>query len=222
MSHILSRAFSIWWRDVVLLLLLNVAWFLLQIPIVTGPPATAMVYAMAQGSVEGEYWNWRDAWGALRKLFWPAWRWGVINVLVWVPGLWNLAAYWQEASITWFLLRLVWIGSLTLWLALNLFYWPFWLAQDDKTMLNTYRNCGRFLLLHPAMSLLLLVFCTMLAAISLVTTLPFTLALISWLALIGITAVQHSLSTHQLKPELLLSKSHKDERDQASSAKPER
>jgi hypothetical protein len=55
----------------------------------------------------------------------------------------NLLAY-AEAAGVWNALRMVWVVALVLWGSLNLFYWPFWLAQDDKSMWNTYANCGRF------------------------------------------------------------------------------
>ncbi len=176
------------------MLLLNAAWFVLQIPVVTGPPATAMVYALVQRSADGEYWGPRDAWREFRALFWPAWRWGLLNALIWLVGISNLVSYWQAPGILWFTLRLLWIGALTMWLALNFFYWPFWLAQDDTSLRNTYRNCGRFLLLHPGPALTLVGLSIILAVVSLITTLPFTLGLMCWLALLGTTAVQRSLA----------------------------
>lgn len=192
-----TRAFRLWWEELVIMLLLNVAWFLLQIPVVTGPPATAMVYAMVLRSKEGVYWGPRDAWGAFGELFWPAWRWGLANALVWGVGLWNLVIYWQAAGAVWFALRLLWIAVLTVWLALNFSYWPFWLAQGDRSLVTTYRNCGRFLLLHPGLSLALIVFALTLATASLVLTLPFTLALMCWLALLGLVAVESSLAVQK-------------------------
>lgn len=195
--HIVTRAFRVWWDELVIMLLLNVVWFLLQIPVITGPPATAMVYAMALRSKEGVYWGPRDAWEAFRELFWPAWRWGLGNALVCGVGLWNLVTYWQTAGGVWLVLRLLWIAVLTVWMALNLFYWPFWLAQEDRSLINTYRNCSRFLLLHPGLALVLVIFAATLAAVSLVLTLPFTLALMCWMALIGLGAVSYSLTTQE-------------------------
>ncbi|HZD11416.1 MAG TPA: DUF624 domain-containing protein [Candidatus Binatia bacterium] len=200
LAKILSRALRLWWQEVVVLLVLNAAWFLLQIPVLTGPPATAMLYAMVRRSMDGEYWNLRDAWRAFRELFWSAWRWGLANALVWIVGIWNLAVYWRASGAIWFALRLLWIGALAVWLALNFFYWPFWLAQEDRSLLNTYRNCARFLLLHAGLAFMLVVFSVVLTVLSLVTTLPFTLALTCWLALLGLAAVQHSLAIQANKP----------------------
>ena len=179
------------------MLVLNAAWFVLQIPVVTGPPATASVYAMVRRSAEGEYWGPREAWQEFRSLFWPAWRWGLLNVLVWFVGLSNLISYWQAPGTQWFALRLLWIGTLTLWLSVNFFYWPFWLAQDDRSMRNTYRNCGRFMLLHPGLALALVGLSVILTVVSLVTTLPFTLVLMCWLALLGTISVQQAVAAQK-------------------------
>ena len=196
---IISTSFRLWWDDLVVMLLLNAAWFLLQLPVVTGPPATAAVYAMIQKRVEGDYWGPREAWDALRRLFWPAWQWGVLNLVVWFVGLVNLFVYWRTPGALWFLLRLLWIGGLTIWLMLNLFYWPFWLAQADKSLRTTYANCARFLLRHPLSALFLTAVSVALTAVSLITTLPFTLGLICWLALMGVVAVQQSLALKETK-----------------------
>ena len=197
---VIRRAFGVWWNEWIVMIVLNAAWLLLQLPVITSAPATAVVYAMAQKSYDGEYWGPHDAWDALWHLFWPAWRWGLLNGLFLLVVGFNLAAYRNDTAPLWGILRLIWLATLVIWLALNLFYWPFWLAQSDKSMRTTYANCGRFLLLNPWPALLLVVFSVMLAAISVATMLPFSLALICWLALIGIAAVQRSLALHKQKP----------------------
>ena len=194
---VIRRAFGVWWNEWIVMITLNAAWLFLQLPVITSAPATAVVYAMAQKSYDGEYWGPRDAWDAFRRLFWPAWRWGLVNGLFLLVVAFNLLAYRNAGGTLWLLLRLIWLLSLTIWLALNLFYWPFWLAQADRSMRTTYANCGRFLLLNPWPALLLIAFSGLLAAISIVTILPFSLALICWLALIGIAAVQRSLTLHK-------------------------
>lgn len=191
---ILVTAFRLWWDDWVPMLLLNAGWFLLQLPVLTGPPATAMVYALVRQRYEGDYWGPREAWDALRRLSLPAWKWALLNLVVWLVSVANLFVYWRAPGTMWFLLRLLWIAGLTMWLMLNLFYWPFWLAQADKSLRTTYANCGRFLLRHPLSAVFLTAVSVALTVVSLVTTLPFTLGLICWLALLGVVAVEESLA----------------------------
>ncbi len=197
---VLSRALRLWWDDWVPFLLLNAAWFLLQLTIVGGPPATATVYALVRESHDGVYWGPRDAWAAFRRHFWPAWRWGLPNLAFLLVAVFNFAAYWDTPGLSWALLRLLWGLTLFVWSGLNLFYWPFWLAQEDKSLRTTYANAARFFLLNPAAGLILTALSIVLTLASLVLTLPFTLALICWLACMGTVAVQRSLERRRSRP----------------------
>ena len=192
--RVIGQAFKLWWDQWFILTILNIGWFLAQLLIVTGPPATAVLYAMTKRTMDGDFWDHREAGAAFRQLFWPAWRWGLINLLVVGVAAFNLLAYEATDDGLWPLLGPIWIIALILWGSLNLFYWPFWLEQADKSLRNTYANCGRFLLLNIWQAPLLIVICALLAVISVLTTLPFTLALLVWLALLGSTAVSHSLT----------------------------
>lgn len=197
---VLKRAFKLWWDEWFILTVLHIGWFLAQFLIVTGPPATAVLYAMVRRSMDGDYWDHRDVWSALRRLFWPAWRWAALNLVVGGVALFNLFVYQGDTGGMWPLLRMVWLAVLALWCSLNLFYWPFWLAQSDKSMRTAYANCGRFLLLNVWQAPLLILACVVLAVLSVLTTLPFTLALFVWLALVAETAVRQSMSAMSLEP----------------------
>ena len=190
---VVGRAFAAWWGEWPLLMLLNLAWLALQIPIVTGPPATAAMYAMARRVADGEGVGPRQAWQSLRAMFWPAWGWGAVNLVLAVVVIGNFAAYGAAPGLGWAALRLAW-GSLTvLWIAINLFYWPFWLAQADQRMVTTLRNALVMCLKAPGFGLTLLVICAALAVVSVLVTLPLAAALVSWLALIGVLAVDAAL-----------------------------
>ncbi len=191
--HVIWRAFGVWWDQWFILTILNIAWLVAQLLVVTGPPATAVLFAMTHRTLDGDFWDHHEVGQAFREMFWPAWRWGALNLLVIGVAAFNLLAYADDAGV-WNVLRMVWLVALVLWGSLNLFYWPFWLEQDDKSLWNTYANCGRFLLLNIWQTPLLLLVCALLTVISVVTTLPFTLALMVWLGLLAGTAVRHSLA----------------------------
>src|SRR5216683_1221340 len=91
--RVVGRAFSLWWGELLLLTVLNLAWLVLQIPIVTGPPATAAIYAIARRIADGELVGAKDAWLSLRQMFWPAWGWGLLNGIMAVVIVSNFAAY---------------------------------------------------------------------------------------------------------------------------------
>lgn len=194
---IIFHALRLWWRDWIGLMLLNILWFGLQIPIVTGPPATAVLYTITYRIHEGEYWEMQELWTLLRELFWPAWRWALPNVIFLLVLVGNFYAYQNAAGAGWMILRLVWGTVLVIWLLLNLFYWPFWLSQEDKSWRTTVANCGRFLLLNPWTALVLFIFCAILITVSVLVTVPLAAGAVCLLALVGVTAVQRTLKATQ-------------------------
>ena len=191
--RVIGHAFRLWWRDWLGMVFLNILWFLFQIPIVTGPPATAVLYTIMQRTYDNDYWEMQELWPLLRKLFRPAWRWAFPNVILLLVLAGNFYLYQNRAGTSWTILRLVWGTALTIWLMMNLFYWPFWLGQEDKSWRTTMANCGRFLLLNPGTALVLFIFCAILMTVSVLITVPLVAGAVCLLALVGITAVQRAL-----------------------------
>jgi len=191
---IIIRALRLWWRDWIGMVFLNILWFGLQIPIVTGPPATAVLYTIAQRVHEDELWEIQELWSLLRELFWPAWCWALPNGLFLGVMAVNLYTYQNAEGAGWLILRLFWGTLLATWLALNLFYWPFWLNQEDKSLRATFANCGRFFLLNPFPAIILVVFCVVLMTVSVLITVPLAAGAVCLLALVGVTAIKDSLT----------------------------
>lgn len=190
---ILGKATRRWWYDWTVIVIVSPVWLLAQLLIVTGPPATAVLYSLMRDTAESQYYGSAEAWRAFKQMFWPAWRWAAVNLIVWGVGLFNLLYYWPEYGYTWLALRLLWIGALSLWLAANLVYWPFWLAQSDKSLRNTYANAGRFLLLNPLPALVLTVISAGVLLVSAVTVILLVLGAAAWVALVGILTVDQAL-----------------------------
>lgn len=182
-----------WWYDWTAVLVISSVWLLAQLFVISGPPATAVLYALLQDTSAQPYWGPRDVWSEFKRLFWPAWRWALLNLIVLGIGLFNLVMYWPNSSLLWVALRLLWIAALSVWLALNFFYWPFWLAQEDQSLRNTYANCRRFLVANPLQVLVLLFVFLAILAVSLLSMLPFVLGSMAWIALAGNLAVGQAL-----------------------------
>lgn len=189
---ILSAATRRAWDEYMSVLVISAAWLLAQVLIIPGPPATAALFAMARATHDGMYWNAVDAWVAFRAQFWPAWRWGLPNLLVIIIGLYNISVFWNVPGI-WAGLRWLWLAALLVWLGLNLFYWPFYLAAADRSWRNTYANCARFWLLHPLTAAVLLAVALVVGVAAVSTLLPVVLGAVFWLALVAETAVRRSL-----------------------------
>ena len=169
---IVGHAFRLWWQEFMLLIFFNLVWLALQIPIVTGPPATAAMYVIARQLADGEFIGLRHGLDALVGNFW----------------------FYQSATgWLWTALRLLW-GIIALgWFTVNLFYWPFWLAQEQRSPRITLRNSFLFLVKRPGFALTLMLISSVLIAVSVITTLPLATALMAWLSLIGVLAVEEAL-----------------------------
>ena len=179
-----------------LLIFFNLIWLALQIPIVTGPPATAAMYVIARQLANGELIEPRHGLNALRRMFAPAWMWGAINLLIVGAVVGNFWFYQSATGWLWIGLRLVW-GVIALgWFAINLFYWPFWLAQEQHSLQLSFRNSFLFLAKRPGLALTLMLISALLIVVSVLTTLPLAAALMAWLALIGVLAVEEALHPH--------------------------
>jgi uncharacterized membrane protein YesL len=190
---IIGQALRLWWGEFMLLIFFNLFWLALQIPIVTGPPATAAMYAIARQLADGELIEPRHGLEALRRMFVPAWVWGAINLLIVGVLAGNFWLYQSATGWLWTGLRLAW-GLIALgWFAVNLFYWPFWLAQEKKSPQLALRNSFLFLAKKPALALTLMLISALLIVVSVLTTLPLGAALMAWLALIGVMAVDEAL-----------------------------
>jgi hypothetical protein len=192
-AAVIARALRLWWSEFFLLTLFNLAWLALQIPIVTGPPATAAMYVIARRLAAGEVLSPRDGWLAFRQMAWPAWRWGLVNLVVIVVILGNFWAYQDFVGWGWTALRLAWGAIAVLWLVANLFYWPFWLAQSDRRLVLALRNSLLLFLKSPGLGLALLLACLALSVVSVLVTVPLAVGLMAWLALVGVLAVDAAL-----------------------------
>lgn len=190
---ILTQALRRSWDEWISVILLSTVWLAAQVLVIPGPPATAMLFAMARRTHEGVYWSAADAWSAFRSLFWPAWKWALPNILIIGTALYNLSVFWNVPGGLWGVLRAVWFASLLLWLGLNLFYWPFWLRADDASLRTTYANCARFWLFHPGTAFVLYLVCLVVGLVCLPFALPIVLGVIFWIAMVAELAVRLSL-----------------------------
>lgn len=193
-ASILAAATRRFWDEYISALVLSSVWLLAQVLVVSGPPATAALFAMSRATHDGQYWSAADAWAAFREHFWAAWRWGLPNLLVLGLGLYNLSVFWNVPGGLWTGLRWLWAAALLTWLALNLFYWPFYFAAADRSLRNTYANCARFWLLHPATAALLALVALVVGIAGVSTLLPVVLGAAFWLALVAETAARRSLT----------------------------
>jgi uncharacterized membrane protein YesL len=193
----LKRALAHWWGELINLTLLNVVWLGCQLVVILGPPATATMYAVARRLAEGEHLFLRDVMSDFRDLFWPAWQWGLANLVVIGIALGNFYAYRSFSGPLWGLLRLLWGAILVGWLLVQVYYWPFFFEQEDRSFRTTLVNAAKMLLLDPGLGLFIAAFSLVLAVGGILLGIPLGTTLMPWLALIGTYAVRESLAVYR-------------------------
>ena len=142
-GRLIYDGFLIMWDGFWMVWLSNLLWLALLIPVITAPLAFAGLYACVHGIVHGESLDWNSFFSGIKKHFGASLRWTGANLLV----------FFVLAFYTWFfsagknLSLELWhnLGSLSLMLALvwwiiNMFTFPFMLAQEKLTYLNALRN----------------------------------------------------------------------------------
>ncbi len=187
------RALRLWWRDPFLFILLNIGWLVMQIPVITGPAATAAMYAIARKAAQDETLSPREALAEVRRLFIPALKWGLLNVLILGAAAGNFYAYRAASGPGWTALHGLWVGIALLWMAINCFYWPFWLEQEQPGIRQTLFNSALLFARRPVYALVIATVTAGFIVTSVLLTLPLGAALMAWVALIGMSAVDEEL-----------------------------
>jgi len=199
--NVIFSSFRLWWDETWMLMAFNFLWFLLQIPIVTGPPATAAMYAIARRIADEGIVEFHHGVEAFRQTFLAAWKWGAINLIIIVVVATNFLVYQNVPGTGWAIIRTIWAVVTLVWLLLNQFYWPLWLVQENRSMRNTLSNCMVILARYPGMTISLAIICAILIAASILLILPLLIFLMSWLALIETVAVKDVIQRLKHMPE---------------------
>ena len=188
---ILVQAARLAWHNAYHTLLISAVWLAAQLLVVPGPPATAVLFAMAHNTSEEAFWNAGNLWHSFRDLFVPAWMWAMPNVVVVGALAWGpLSGWWGQSGAALAGLKGMWAVLATGWLGLNLFYWPAWLAADAPSLQAGYAGSVRFWRREPVTALYIFLVCTLAAFLSLPLMLPFVLGVAFWIALAAETAVR--------------------------------
>lgn len=157
--------------DLFVTAVVNLLWLILTLLIVTAPPATVALFYVGNRKAHGEVTEVSDFFFALRHYFGPAWRWGLVNVVI-LLFLWGdvvLTGYLSQSAFARFA-QGFYLILLVIWLFLQLYTLPFLFEQEQPTLRLAWRNAAVMLGQNIGFSLALAV---ALVAVLLVSTLFF-------------------------------------------------
>lgn len=199
---IVWRAVVAWWDDMFDFFILNLLWLALSLTLIGFFPALAAMYQMAAHSVERDLMDWRKFAAALRALWLPSWRWGLLQLLIYGVGLFNFLYYQFAEGSLWVLLRVVWFVVLFVLTVMNIFYWPFFLQQEDRRLLNTYRNIIIMFAEHMGKAGFIVVFTIAFVVLSILTGVLLTFVTMPMVTLVSTLLVYDVLKPHRKTPFL--------------------
>lgn len=138
-----GRTIRDWWRELLIMGLASLAWFILSLTIVGGPPAGAALYTLARATALHEHPDIPLFVNALRAYFVRSWQLGAVGLLGTAVWLLDLFFY---AGISGDLGAIGWLGAIfifyvgLIWL-LTLFYaWALMVCRDDLKLGQLLRN----------------------------------------------------------------------------------
>lgn len=190
-----------WYYSMLGLVTINALWFVLSLTIILLPPATAGMYAATNSVAHGTGQRLGDFWEGARRWIWVSLRWALVNIVV-AAVLWSNTLFYSSLAESAALFVRVLVGSLALvWLAAQLYVWPFLIEQEDKRLRIALKNALFLTLASPLYTFILLVTLALLTLLSLATILPLAVFLMSFVALLGNRAVLERLTVYGKLPQ---------------------
>lgn len=181
------------WRRSYLYVWANLFWALLTLLVITAPAAWAGLARLGYVAHREPLVSLDDFWQGFRQ----TWKMGIllalINALFIFITVSNLMSYASQTGVGFVTLRIVWLGSLLLWLICQYFAWVFYFAMKQPTFVGALRNAAVMMLRNPLFTLGVLLILFLLMTVS--TILPAAWILIggSGMACIANSAVQDRL-----------------------------
>ncbi|HSL44657.1 MAG TPA: hypothetical protein VK897_14570 [Anaerolineales bacterium] len=143
----LGLAFRDTWQELWTILVIHVLFLLANILIIPGPPAILALFFYGNRIAHGEVANERDFLKAMRRYWKPAWRWGLLNVVVigLLTGDYYLIGKLIDTSNTADFIQGLYITLLAGWILLQLFALPFLFEQERPSVPQALRNATVFI-----------------------------------------------------------------------------
>jgi uncharacterized membrane protein YesL len=135
------------------LIILNVVWFLVSLPIISLIPATAALFYATNRLAHHQSADWRTFLEGFRLYLWRSWLWGLLNIVIIAAALSNILFY-SRTSADW----AVWVRALVflltvLWLALQVYMLPLMMEQEKPDVRLALRNSAVIFLKRPLRTL---------------------------------------------------------------------
>jgi len=199
-------SFRLTFQRIGLLLATNILWWLLTLPLITWPPATAGLFHVVRRLTnldESEQTTWRHFFEGFRYYWLKSWQLMAINLILGLVIVYGFIFYFNQTGS---ILRYVAIPvfyMMLLWISMQLYLFPLLIEQKDKQIRLIFKNALVLALGNPIFTI---AFGLLLVSVILVTTIPLNggpllLILISFLAVAQTLALQEMLGTQHKRED---------------------
>lgn len=194
--HIIRVALEDLWDNAFMVIFCSLVWLFLVMLIVPGPPATLVLFEIADRLVKKDHLlEFRDYLRSVWRRFGAGWRWGLVNLVVAVIVLVDIRTiprmFPPSIAVP---VQLAFYLALAVWIVVNLYALAFLFQQKEMQVRLALRNGSIMLLRHPLFSLVLALSTTVLLWLSLVVVIVNLLFGPMFIALVGTRAVEDRLA----------------------------
>jgi uncharacterized membrane protein YesL len=135
-----KERFMDFYYDAIPYFTLNMAWFVMSLPLVTFFPALGGLYAAALTFNQESRADWSTVWEGFKKYWWLSLRWGLLVLfgdVILAVNIW----FYLNMDQNWAVIALMLAIMISIfWMAIHQFSFPLLLLQDEKKILLAIRN----------------------------------------------------------------------------------
>ena len=154
------------WDALIPIVGINIAWFVLTILVVTAFPAFGGIYYATNRIVHGESVNLGTFFEGFKEYFWTSWKWGLVNLLVYLILASNIWFYGQFEGWGFLVLQSLFFSLILIYTCLQIYTFPFLLEQDEPSIKTALRNSFAAFVRYMGRSFGLLFVLVLLAVVS--------------------------------------------------------
>ncbi len=191
-----------WWDNLIILVLITIAWLACWFTIILGPPATFGLFYAIHELVEENTTSFRTAFDGARRYFLISWGWMLANILVAGLLFLNLTFYSGVKSGFATIVQAITLVLIFFWLGMQFYSLPFFFMQEKKSLWVAWRNGAYVALSSPLRAFLIWFVILALMGASILFILPLFVGIPAMTAIMGSIGVRERLITYGLiQPE---------------------
>jgi len=199
--HVIGQALKTWYDDWFNLFIQSFLVTLSWATIILGPPMLFGLYEVGHDLAHGRSNGAGELLRSARRHFLVSWAWMLINIVVAIVVVVNVAFYWNLGKSWSILLMSVFLFLGVFWAMMQVYVIAYYMEQRHKSILLAHKNAALTFLASPGYTLVLFLYEAIVLGVSFGFILPLILGLPSLTAVTNSYAVIERIRTFGVKFE---------------------